>query len=246
MQLTDLIDLNATILDTENDEFMCLFDSQVIHDYTEMWEYNRTLNNDKVKEIENGIKTKQVLDTVLYLAYSKVRAKFIVFDGNHRRQALLNLLELAGKNIKVYCYVYELPESDSISLNEKIYEKFKIINKNTPIPEIYYAILEQVSGNKEVTELDKNKRKISIISEVFDNYKMLYKHFYSVSNRCYRPNFNDTKFFNLCHTFDFESKAELISNLNALNIYKKNEQHYLKLSNKNSDKCDKYNFYLFS
>jgi len=246
-ELLELIEQNAVTLDTNHNECMCMFSSRILKQNTEMWSFNRTLNQDKVKEIEKTLSKKMILDSILYLVYNKNQNKFIVFDGNHRRQAIINIYNNTGLNMNVFCYVYTINEEYYDKFDEYIYDKFKLINNNTPIPEIYHQILEKKIINKNENETTVLSNKVTIVENLLEQYKKQYKKFYSLSSNCYKPNFNDSKFYTLCSDLDFNTKEGLISLLNAININKKIElNNKTSLSVKNVDKCVKYGFYLFT
>lgn len=230
-----LIENNSIILKPDLTENMCVLNSSDLEYNSEQWKYNRNLNIDKVKEIMNMIKDtkKEILDTVLHCYY--FNGKLIVFDGNHRRESLI-LLSHEQIYIKVCCYIYKDPNLTEKTIDKAITKKFNMINQNTPIPDIYIDILENID------QCDKLKNKKDIIEDIFSEYKMLYPNFYSVNSKCRRPNFNDTIFKDLCNKFDFDSKEQLIEILKECNVKKiSSNTKYENMLNK----CDKYNFYLF-
>lgn len=246
--LFDLIEENAITLDSNsNDLYMCQFSSEIIKNNTEMWFYNRTLNEDKIKDIERQLRNKTILESALYLVYNKTHNKFIVFDGNHRRQALINRYRITGINVSVCCYIYIIDEQfDTKAFHDKVYEKFKIINNNTPIPQLCYQILENTLYNENDDELNLLNTKRSITDNLLLEFKRKYKPCYSLSPNCYSPNFNDTKFYELCDSIEFKTKQELMDSLNVINEYKKSQRNFARLSDKNLQKCIKYDFYLFT
>lgn len=64
--ILNLIKSYSVLSQNNLDEYMCIFDSQILEQYSEQWEYNRNLNDDKITAICNIIKTKPILDTVLH------------------------------------------------------------------------------------------------------------------------------------------------------------------------------------
>lgn len=235
--LKDLILTNSIILQDDLSECMTVLDSEKLDLYTDQWEYNRNLNLDKVNQIKEVVKNKMMLDTVLHICYDVRNNKLIVFDGNHRREALILLHKTLKLNIKVCCYIYILDVPD---INKEIFNKFKIVNQMTPIPDMYYDILEQLGNEQELVLMNKK----DIIEEVFAQYKTSYKPFYSVKSKCRRPNFNDTTFKDLCNNLEFKNKDELVNHLCSLN--KQKSECTAKLSETINNKCETYNFYLFS
>lgn len=246
--MTSVINIieNSSIILTDNQtEYMCVINSNQLEDITEQWKYNRNLNFDKVKEIKNAIKDKIILDSVLHFFYTNENANenLICFDGNHRREALILLNKIDNINIKVCCYIYK--NNDLKNINIEIMNKFKIINQMTPIPDIYSDIIDNL--NKTNQNLIIHKK--DIIEELFTEYKVKYKKFYSINSKCRRPNFNDTVFKDLCAKFQFNDKKELHNLLLQLNDKNKLEQIRTNvktiISNQILTKCKTNDFYLF-
>lgn len=243
--LIDLIKENTLFFDANSNEYMCKFSSDIIKNYTEMWVYNRKLNVDKIKNIEKQLRDKTILETVLYLIYNKDHNKLIVFDGNHRRQALINRYKVTGIDVCVFSYIYIINDDfDTKEFHDKVYEKFKIINNNTPIPELCYQILENTLYKDNQEDLNLLYNRQNIIENLLLEFKNKYSKFYSLSSNCYKPNFNDTKFYKLCDT-EFKTKEELLDKLNTINEFNKSKRDTVKLCDKTLKKCIKYNFYLF-
>lgn len=241
LYIKDLIENNSILLEQNQNEFMTVLSGSILEKYSEQWKYNRVLNMDKVKEIIDIIKKSKrtILDTTIQCFYIQNEDKIIVFDGNHRREALILLWKLEKIDIKVCCFIYKKKgDGDSIYVDKEIAKKFKMINQNTPIPEIYMDIIDDT----EDTFLNKRK---SIIEETFDYYKTKYKKFYSISSSCKRPNFNDTKFKDLCNSLEFKSVEELKIQLDELNDKNKLLIDSKKASEMMKSKCNTNNFYLF-
>lgn len=231
---------NAIILKDNMSEYMCVFDSLKLEEISEQWKYNRNLNTDKIKSIYNTIKDKLILDTVLHFFYVNDNGieKLICFDGNHRREALILLYKKDNFNIKVCCYIYMCKNVNCV--DKEIVDKFKIINQMTPIPDIYNDIIDNLDDNKILID------KKNIIEDVYNLYKNRYKSFSSLSSKCKRPNFNETIFKDLCNTFTFSNKEELLSYLEQYNIEKKKKIYNSNLSEKTIAKCETQKFYIFS
>lgn len=238
--MLSLIENNSIILQESISEYMCVFDSSILEEYSEQWKYNRNLSNDKVESILNSIKDKYILDTVLHFFYVNDNGieKLICFDGNHRREALILLYKMNNINIKVCCYIYKCQNINF--LDKEIVDKFRIINQMTPIPDIYNDIIENLDNNKMLID------KKNIIEEVFVLYKKKYKLFYSVNSKCRRPNFNETTFKDLCNVFTFNNKQELISCLEDYNSEKKKKLYNIGLSKTTIAKCETQKFYIFT
>jgi len=238
--MLSLIEGNSIILKEGLTEYMCVFDSYILEEFSEQWKYNRNLSNDKIQSICNIIKDKSILDTVLHFFYvnDNRNEKLICFDGNHRREALILLYKKFNLNIKVCCYIYKCKNIDNV--DKEIVDKFRVINQMTPIPDIYNDIIENLDNNKALID------KKNIIEDIFKVYKNKYKQFYSVHSKCRRPNFNETKFKDLCNTFEFINKEQLIRCLENYNIEKRKRVHNMVLSKTIIAKCETQNFYLFS
>lgn len=238
--MLSLIENNSIILKDNLTEYMCIFDSCILEEFSEQWKYNRNLSNDKIQSICDVIKDKSILDTVLHFYYvnDNGNEKMICFDGNHRREALILLYKKFNVNIKVCCYIYKCKNINNV--DKEIVDKFRLINQMTPIPDIYNDIISNLDCNQDLIE-----RK-NIIEEVFNMYKIKYKQFYSVHSKCRRPNFNETTFKDLCNTFEFINKEQLTKCLENYNMEKKKRVYNIVLSKNAVAKCETQNFYLFS
>ena len=240
--MQDLIDENSIIIDSKHKEYMCIFSGSMLMQHSSQWKYNREINHDKVNEIANYIKDtdKSILDTIIHcFLYNE---QLIIFDGQHRVKAMKILYDISGIDIKSCCYIYNGSYLTDETIDSAIIEKFKLVNSNTPIPEIYNEILDDLS-NKYL----QNKK--NIIEQVFIKYKKKYSKFYSINSRCNRPNFNDTKFKDFANECienfnkDNTTIEELENTLQILNIQKKN---LYKNTFKNTyKKCESFDFYLF-
>ena len=233
-----LIENNSIILQDDLNEYMCVLDTCKLEEFSEQWKYNRNLSNEKIQSICNNIKDKYILDTTIHMVYDTKRNKLVVFDGNHRREALILLYKKSTINIKVCCYIYKCKNVNHI--DKEIVGKFNIINQMTPIPDIYTDIVNNLGSNDNLI----NKK--NIIEEVYETYKNKYKAFYSVNSKCRKPNFNETTFKDLCNMFDFSSKNELINKLEELNDIKRKKIFNTLLSQNQRAKCESQKFYLFS
>lgn len=78
MNLDSIIETTHYITENHNEnEFMVLLDSEILYNFSEMWEFNRRINYDKVDEIKKHIIDKNILDTMLY--FFKIGNKLICF-----------------------------------------------------------------------------------------------------------------------------------------------------------------------
>jgi hypothetical protein len=237
MDILEIIETNSVILQDNLSEYMCVFDSKTLEQTSEQWKYNRNLNNDKIQSICDTIKDKLILDTVLHFFYvnNNGKERLICFDGNHRREALILLYKKYNINIKVCCYIYKCK---SETIDNEIIQKFKIINQMTPIPDIYLDILNNLDDNQFVHKKD-------IIENVFEMYKAKYKAFYSINSKCRRPNFNETVFKDFCNNITFNTKKELVNDLEESNVINKSKILDTKVSKNIVAKCQIQDFYLF-
>jgi len=209
----------------------------------ENWEYNRHLNEDKVNEIKNNLRTKSLLDTVLSYVYIPNDNKYILFDGQHRFKAMKELYDNENIIINCLCYVYYINElnykNDKTKIDKIIKDLF--INKNlqTPLADIDIERLEQIDST-----LNINTRS-DIIHSVFLDYRNNFSKFYSTSNNPQRPNFNCCNFKNLCNKYEFNTKEELQNRLlqeneeQKINYIKNEEQKINYIKNKISEKMIK-------
>ena len=172
-----------------------------------------------------------VLDSNLYFYLDN--GKLICFDGNHRLESIILLKQKNQINIKIPCYIIET------NLESVVIERFNIINSNSPIPIIYSDILNNINSENQCKKLNEKK---DIIIELFDEYKTSRKNFYSIK-QARKPNFNETMFFDLCNSIEFNTKIELNNKLLELNESKKTIIN--KLSENQRNKCNAYDFYLF-
>jgi hypothetical protein len=230
MDLNNIIETTHYVNENES-EFMVLLDSEILNKFSEMWEFNRRINYDKVDEIKKHIRNKNILDTMLY--FFKIDNKLICLDGCHRSMAVKDLYITDQKILKVLCYIY-IPKTDNVNL--EIRDKFNLLNKNTPIPDIYLDILKDLNHTNEL-----NLRR-DIIEDTFDEYKVKYKEFYKTSNKCQKPNFNDTMFKDLCNFQTFNTKDELLIELDNLNETNKTKR----MTTRVKAKCSLHDFYLFN
>lgn len=242
-RIQDIIYENSINIDEEQKEYMCAFNSSILIKFGCQWKYNREINHDKVTDIAKYIKqtNKSILDTVIHcFLYNE---QLIVFDGQHRIAAMKTLYDLSGIDIKTCCYIYDGSHLTGDNIDTAIVEKFKIINLNTPIPDIYNDILDDLSNKK-------LQHKKEIIEKVFNIFKTKYKMFYSIKPRCHRPNFNENKFKDLVNECLEKYCEENCSLEELLNVFEKlNTEKKLKfiIEKKNCNpKCLKHNFYIFS
>ena len=233
------------LVDDNNDEYFTVINSSDLQ-YTEQWTYNRVLNPEKVKDIMMYYKNtkKYTIDSMLHFVIST--DKYVCLDGNHRREALILLFKTEKINLKIPCYISKC-KTENIDL--EIREKFNIVNQNTPIPNVYIDIIDNIgindngiNGNDTTNENLIIKK--DLIEEAFNFYKKNYKNLYSKNAKCRRPLFNETTFKDLCNELTFSDINELYKQLKELNLEnKKTKTKNITINMLN--KCQAYDFYLF-
>lgn len=135
------------------------------------WSKNRPKNEKKVKEIEDSINDNTFVGGILFLFLNKKKKKFLCYDGNNRREALIN----SNKNIICLLnIVYNCNE-------EFIRKRFITLGKAVPIPQLYF------SDNN--FKNSKFKNNINQLVEKIINQFSIYE---TLSNKPIRPNFNRT------------------------------------------------------
>ena len=235
--LNDTVENNSIILtdsceNTEITEYMCILNTSDLLIYAEPWKYNRKINQDKVEEIKIHIKNKPVLDSVLYFYMHD--NKLICLDGNHRLESLSDLYNLHNLNIKVCCFITK--HDNPVNIDVEIRDKFNLLNQNTPIPDIYLDIVNNLDRKDFLI-----KRK-NTIEELFDEYKILYSEYYKTSNKPRKPHFNETIFKDFCNELTFNNNSQLHDELTKINKLHKTKKMTLNIQ----VKCDLYEFYLFN
>ena len=161
------------------------------------WSYNRPPDIVRCNDIARYIyRSRNVVDTMLYLSYNNLTQSFDIIDGIHRYTSL--------KIIQNQNTIVSLPEEQAccefgtngdalwlydayillnIRLNAsegEIIEIFKTLNKSNPIPELYIR--------------DVKKDKKEIIESVANNWQMKYRTHFSANNKPNKPNANRDRF----------------------------------------------------
>ena len=98
-------------------------------------------------------KNNVLLESIIHINFETSTGKYIVIDGNHRREALI-LLSREGIYIDVICCVYKQLDEDALI------HKFNIINEHLPIAQIYMKVVKE-NGKKE-----QNMNRVKIIENV--------------------------------------------------------------------------------
>jgi hypothetical protein len=106
--------------------------SDVLYYYTENWNRNRNADHDRVLKIMHSIEKE--IDHRLYVAWiddHPSQHRFMIYDGNHRREALNRLYELKGQTYWIDVdIVMRVKDTDVI-------EAFKRINQSICLPDSY-------------------------------------------------------------------------------------------------------------
>jgi len=234
---------NLIMSNVKESTYLYKISNKYLKKYTKKWEHNRQLIYDKVDDIYKYYKKgdKQCMMSILHFYYDISTQKYICYDGNHRREALVHL---AGDDIEINV-LCEVMKGEHIT-QKFIIEKFEIINKQTPIPQLCLEKVRKLANSKR--NIEKYNKKIKIIDELIEHYKRKYRLFYKPKTLgIHKPNFNDTTFHNLCSSFEFSNIDELRGELIEKNLINKKQldKQKIKLTPQQKEKCDKYSFYLF-
>lgn len=187
------------------------------------WEYNRPPDMEKVNSIKQSIHDNTFVHGIIYIA--EMNDRLVCYDGNHRREALLNF------------------KSGNIVINflrnatDKIIEKrFRNLNLSTPVSDLY---LDDPNTTNDI--------KISI-QDCVKKLSTNYKQFNSFSSRCKRPNFNrDTLtdyLYQICKNHSLLLKSDEIYNI-LIKINEKYSSLNFKCNDKIKKKITEHKFFLF-
>jgi hypothetical protein len=199
--------------------------------YVKKWSYNREPDLKRVEELIIHHLNGGYIPPLIHLA-EMTGEGIVCYDGNHRREAFNYI------NDKEFVCIVDVMFS---ATHSDVYKSFNNINKSVQLPAIYIDELDDTCGIK--TEI------IQLVME----YEMKYKPFVSTSSRCHAPQFNRDSFIdNIYNIYMSFSGTVTIKQLNEifsmLNIEYQNgrmcrpHECYKKII---TDKCRKYNFWLF-
>ena len=105
--------------------------------HIKFWSLNRPPDEIRVKEVAKYIARENRCDGLIHIA--ACNGSFVVYDGQTRLAAMMEL----EKDILVFC------EVTVFNTELELIERFKVINKSVPVPELY---LENDTERKEKAE----------------------------------------------------------------------------------------------
>ena len=205
-------------------------------------EFQRIINNNKIKEIVDyqlSYKKKHncfnFLGTLIFCKLQDKTNNSIIYyliDGQHRYESMKKL---------VHDYSHEFPvyiQSICVNNIEEMRHHYSIINKNTPLPELSYEII------------DKDKQ---ILQDVYDYFQEKYpKDIWSYKLRTHRPRifvnaFQETIMYiynnlkNIIHKPSI--LIQIIEDYNNI-LSERNIESFVKVSPSMFETAQKWNFYL--
>jgi hypothetical protein len=187
-----------------------------------LWKYNRPPDQDRVKEIQEYMKTSKRMDGMIYLA--TIGDDLVCYESNHRREALKGLEDMSP------ILVDFLPNTT----DDTVKEEFLRLNKAVSVPELYF------SQNPEQLFSD---LKIAV-----DDFCEIYKKHKVNSNKPQRPNFNRDILMDEFYRVIKELNIDVEEFITRLSRY--NRRLMLKdktgLSSKIIDKCNDSKLWLFA
>jgi len=190
------------------------------------WKYNRPPDEDRVKDLIQYIKTNNKIDGIICIA--RLDNELICYDGQTRLEALKYIPD----NIEVlFEYVH-------VNSHEELFEKFKIVNKCVPVPDIY---LENEHENE--TILIKSEWILKQLKNTFNGIQ-------SIKNNPQRPNYNRDNLHEYLSDF-FKNKGKLLTKeelWNKMLIYneKEKKENLNDIPDIIKNKCVKTGCYLFA
>lgn len=201
-----------------------------------IWKNNRPPDINRVKEVEEYIQEKGMVDGQILLAI--VNGECVCYDGAHRLEASKRTFPKGGLQVRI---IYD-------SSDNEVKDEFYRINKSIPVPELYFS------------EDEISVKLMTIIQDITKGLCENYKAFVSTSRKPNRPNFNrDTFIENLSDILKVELQTERIMDITENDIAKWlqktnetiRENHFsgntrIKCSSKILAKCEKQKFYLFA
>lgn len=205
-------------------------------------QFQRIINNNKIKEIvDYQLSYKQKYNCFNFLGtliFCKLQDKtnnstiYYLIDGQHRYEAMKILVQNYYHEFQVY--IQKIPVINI----EEMRHHYSIINKNTPLPELSYEII------------DKDKQ---ILQHVYDYFQEKYpKDIWSYKLRTHRPRmyvnaFQETIMYiynNLKHIIHKSSiLIEIIEDYNNV-LSQRTIDSFIKVSPSMFETAQKWNFYL--
>ena len=116
-------------------------------------DFQRILNNDRVEEIGEHIKYNKLFP-IITLEIGYLYDEFYLIDGQHRLSAL--------KKTNLINYIFEV-HLTIVNTNEELKNLFKLINKNTPIPDDWLLINNMNDIKTNMTDIFNNEIFLQIL-----------------------------------------------------------------------------------
>ena len=225
------------------------------------WKLNRPVDASRLPLIKNYIDEKHRVEGIIYLAKTN-NGTYYCYDGIHRISALFSMED----DIHSYPDILGCPYKpinnisvliDLMDYNEEIIkERFVNINSSMPVPELYI-------------DYQRDKYIQILIESLYDHFQTNYNVFIKVSKNSNVPHTNSTDFNNKMfkvitssnvETHEIEYWLSLINdfnkymrelevannNKNKNNIIKMKDFRMIRLTESQTKKCVKYNFYVFA
>lgn len=208
-------------------EVIYIIKSHKLVEKVRKWKFNRPPDEERVKDLIKYIKKNKRVDGIICIA--NLNNELFCYDGQTRLEAL----KYVSANIDV------LTECIEVKSNEELLERFKIVNKCVPVPDIYLE--------------NDNEKLIEKTEWILNKLKDTFQGIQSINNNPQRPNYNRDNLCNYLKEF-FEGKGKLLTKEELWErIIKYNEKEKLyfnnykdnKIPHKIVDKCVKTNCYLF-
>jgi len=139
---TEIFNIYKNIID-KNDEntFMIKMSFRDVLAYTTSWCFNRKINEDKVNEIYNSLKTSYIIPFILHAIYDEKHnnpiTKIFILDGQHRVEAIRKYLasDISGQcEYNVWICIYKINYCETNNTNT-VLDMFKKINNNRVVSE---------------------------------------------------------------------------------------------------------------
>lgn len=188
-------------------------------------DFQRILNNEKIEEIQEHIKYNDKYP-IITLEMGYLYEEYYLIDGQHRLAAL-NKTGLLNYEFEIHLSI--------INTNEELKHLFKLINKNTPIPDDWLLI-------NNINDVKSN------MIDIFNSY--LFKDIIKNSQNPHRPHISRPKLENLITELYNSNRIIKLQHFKKLNdIYKDySENNFPNTTGKTNvellETCKKKNCYL--
>lgn len=202
----------------------------------ENWEFNRPPDMTRIPDIEKHMKLHDYIDGTIYMFKSDENT-LVCFDGIHRIKALQQLHNISNENTfdhKIIIHLYDVYNK------EQIKNKFEILNKTIPLPEIY---------TKAHRELDTKNKVENIVKHFTEKYPNMFR----PSKTPHAPHENRDRFndrvydilMNELQIIEF-NESKLIRLFEEFNTTLKERKEHLRISKKQLDKCITNDCFVFA